>query len=46
MEAASFFLFTPSSTSGFAEKDIANSLTAMYLVSIALNQTGMAGTPE
>jgi hypothetical protein len=46
MEAISFFLFTPSSTSEFAEKDLADSLTATYLISTARNQTGMADTPK
>ncbi|MFT6211723.1 MAG: hypothetical protein ACJATE_002364 [Bacteroidia bacterium] len=46
MEAASFFIFKPSSASGFSEKDIAYSPTATHLVSASLNQTGMAGTPK
>jgi hypothetical protein len=46
MEAASFFLCNPSSASGFAEKDTAESPTATHLVSTALNQAKMADTPK
>jgi len=46
MEAASFFIFKPSSASGFSEKDIADDPTATHLVSTSLNQTGMAETPK